>query len=154
MIQLAKTDKEIMDCFETLKELRAGITSPSQSYALFEKGHDLTPSSFLNLMHELMVGEYRLAYRKVNDEVACIAGFRVSKNLAIGKHLYLDDLVTKESHRSQGFGDEMMNWLRNYAVEESCKAFHLDSGVWRHGAHKFYLNQGMDIVSYHLLQKL
>jgi hypothetical protein len=32
--------------------------------------------------------------------------------------------------------------------------FHLDSGVQRHRAHKFYLNRNLDIVCYHFAERL
>ena len=38
-----------------------------------------------------------------------------------------------------------MNWLVEYARGEGCDQFHLDSGVQRFAAHRFYLNRRMAI---------
>jgi GNAT superfamily N-acetyltransferase len=69
----------------------------------------------------------------------------------MGKHLYVEDLVTSAQARSQGVGSAMMGWLITYGKAENCTVVHLDSGVQRHAAHKFYLNQGMSIACYHFV---
>jgi GNAT superfamily N-acetyltransferase len=68
---------------------------------------------------------------------------------AWGKHMYVDDLVTAERHRSTGAGARMMDWLKSYARAHGCRQLHLDSGVQRFGAHRFYLREGFNIGSHH-----
>lgn len=138
MIKLVETDAEIERCFPVVYELRPHIQ----------------PETFSSHIKALMEDGYQMAFKAVDAQIVCVAGFRISHNLFAGKHLYVDDLVTLEPERSKGYGEEMMNWLRDLAIVSECNAFHLDSGVQRHKAHKFYLNQGMDIVCYHFLQKL
>ncbi len=137
MIKIAETDNEIADCFPTMQELRP----------------ELVKTAFVPLVRELMHGGFQLAYLREQQQVACVAGFRISKNLFLGKHLYIDDLSTLDSHRSKGHGEKMMIWLRDLAKAKGCNAIHLDSGVQRHRAHKFYLNRNMVISSYHFLEK-
>ncbi|MBI3921087.1 MAG: GNAT family N-acetyltransferase, partial [Armatimonadetes bacterium] len=86
--------------------------------------------------------------------VVAVAGFRLSENLAWGRFLYVDDLVTDEAERSRGHGQELLEWLLEYAHQQDCDQFHLDSGVQRFGAHRFYLRHGMDITSHHFALKL
>lgn len=90
----------------------------------------------------------------MQTQVVCVAGFKISKNLFFGKHLYVEDLSTLDSERSKNYGKQMMDWLRNLAIAEGCNAIHLDSGVQRHKAHKFYLNRNMDIVCYHFAERI
>jgi N-acetylglutamate synthase-like GNAT family acetyltransferase len=80
--------------------------------------------------------------------VAC-AGFRVGEWLAWGKTLYVDDLVTDARVRSSGHGGALFDWLVSRAREAGCVSLHLDSGVQRFAAHRFYLNKRMDITSHH-----
>jgi GNAT superfamily N-acetyltransferase len=82
-------------------------------------------------------------------EVLCVAGFVIGYKLAWRKHVYVDDLVTTESHRSEGAGSAMIEWLKSFAREHGCAQLHLDSGVQRFGAHRFYLREGFDIKSHH-----
>jgi GNAT superfamily N-acetyltransferase len=92
---------------------------------------------------------YRVAYLEVDGEVRCVAGFVIGTKLAWGRHLYVDDLVTAERHRSSGAGARMIAWLASYAREHGCQQLHLDSGVQRFAAHRFYLRHGFDIASHH-----
>jgi GNAT superfamily N-acetyltransferase len=115
---------------------------------------ELVEESFVSLVREIMDDGYQLAYLRDGEQVVCVAGFKISKNLVMGKHLYVEDLSTLEGSRSKGYGAQMMAWLRNFAKAEDCNVIHLDSGVQRHGAHKFYLNQNLSIVSYHFADRV
>lgn len=92
---------------------------------------------------------YQLAYLEDDGCVRTIAGFRISECLAWGKFLYVDDLITQASDRSKGYGEVMFNWLIEQAKSHSCDQLHLDSGVQRFGAHRFYLQKRMAITSHH-----
>ncbi len=83
-----------------------------------------------------------------------MAGFRVIEFLAYGKFLYVDDLVTTENARSRSYGKRMLDWLVGVAREEGCGSLQLDSGVQRHGAHRFYFREGMKIFGYHFSREV
>jgi GNAT superfamily N-acetyltransferase len=101
------------------------------------------------VQHQRAHEEYSLAFLEIEGEVKSVAGFRFGSNLAWGKYLYVDDLVTKSSVRSQGFGDALFDWLVEHAKQHGCVHLHLDSGVQRFGAHAFYLRKKMIISSHH-----
>lgn len=92
---------------------------------------------------------YQLAYVTSAGKVLCVAGFVVGQKLAWGKHIYIDDLVTDEEHRSSGAGAFLIGWFKEYAKEIGCSQLHLDSGVQRFPAHRFYLREGFNIASHH-----
>ncbi|MFC6632802.1 GNAT family N-acetyltransferase [Microbulbifer taiwanensis] len=92
---------------------------------------------------------YQLAFVTEGSCVLCVAGFVVAEKLAWGRHIYVDDLVTDENHRSSGAGHLLINWLKDYAKEIGCTQIHLDSGVQRFSAHRFYLREGFIIASHH-----
>ncbi|MFM2484316.1 GNAT family N-acetyltransferase [Celerinatantimonas yamalensis] len=92
---------------------------------------------------------YQVVYVKSPEGVLAVAGFTVSEKLAWGKSIYIDDLITHSAHRSRGVGQFIMNWFKNYAVQIDCDQIHLDSGVQRFAAHRFYLRAGFNIASHH-----
>jgi len=93
---------------------------------------------------------YVLAGLWDGDTVCAVAGYRFGNNLAWGKYLYLDDLVTDGTRRSRGHGKRLLDWLCAQAREEGCDELHLDSGVQRYAAHRFYLRDAkMSITSHH-----
>jgi GNAT superfamily N-acetyltransferase len=96
---------------------------------------------------------YQVAYLESEGEVLCVAGFVVATKLAWGKHVYVDDLVTAENRRSKGAGAKMIAWLKSHARQLGCSQLHLDSGVERRAAHRFYLREGFEISSHHFAIK-
>ena len=97
---------------------------------------------------------YRVSAVFEDERVCCVAGYRFMELLAYGKVLYVDDLVTEEAARSRNFGGCMIGWLADEARSKGCKMLHLDSGVQRHAAHRFYFREGMNISSYHFARDL
>lgn len=95
------------------------------------------------------VNGYQVVYVKSSNRVLAVAGFTVGEKLAWGKHIYIEDLVTNSNHRSTGVGKFLMDWLKTYGLEIGCEQIHLDSGVQRFPAHKFYLREGFNIASHH-----
>lgn len=97
---------------------------------------------------------YELAYVEDHGRPVAVAGYRVLENLAWGRFLYVDDLVTDDAHRSQGHGERLFEWLVEEAKRLGCGELHLDSGVQRFAAHRFYLRHRMDVTSHHFAIRL
>jgi GNAT superfamily N-acetyltransferase len=91
-----------------------------------------------------------------DEDAAAVAGFRVSHNLAWGRFLYVDDLVTRAVLRGRGHAEAVMGWVDREARRQGCGELHLDSGVGpeRQDAHRFYFRHGMRIASYHFSRAL
>ena len=81
-------------------------------------------------------------------------GFRRLHNLAWGDQLYIDDLVTVESHRGRGHGHRLLDWVLAEARRLGCGQIHLDSAPHRHDAHRLYLNEGFRISSFHFSREV
>jgi GNAT superfamily N-acetyltransferase len=112
-----------------------------------------TKASLIERMREQMQQGYRIAWVEADGEVLCVAGFVLGLKLAWGKHVYVDDLVTAERHRSTGAGAAMIAWLKQYGRAQGCRELHLDSGVQRFAAHRFYLRERFHIESHHFSLK-
>ena len=69
--------------------------------------------------------------------------------LAVGKHVYVDDLVTDAGVRSRGHGKALLDWLKAEAKRLGCARLQLDSGTVRKDAHAFYLREGLRIEAFH-----
>lgn len=138
MPKQALTDEEIRNCFAVMAELRP----------------HLVQSEFVRQVRELEQEGFRLAYIEEDAEVVAVAGYRIYSNLFMGRNLYVDDLVTADKHRSKGYGEQLLSWLRDVAREKGCKVLHLDSGTQRRRAHKFYLCQGMEITGFHFAEEI
>lgn len=131
-VGLVARDSEIAACFPVMSQLRS----------------DVSREDFVRLVRMQEAQGYRLACVR-DPEVTAVAGFRVGDNLAWGRFLYVDDLVTDSCHRSSGQGAALLEWLVEHAREQGCRELHLDSGVQRYDAHRFYLRHRMEIRSHH-----
>lgn len=132
-IKIAETDAEIELASEVMRQLRTSFTREELVAAIKNQRRS----------------GYQLAYAEVDGKPVCVAGFVVTTKLAWGKGMYVDDLVTAEGYRSRGAGSAMIEWLKAHARELGCRQLHLDSGVQRFGAHRFYLRHGFNISSHH-----
>lgn len=137
-VSVAERDEEIAACWPVMAELRPHVRE----------------SEFVTRVRRQAEGGYRLARLEAAGRVVSVAGYRLSENLAWGRHLYVDDLVTAAAARSKGYGEALFNWLVEEARRNECDALHLDSGVQRFAAHRFYLAMRMDITSHHFAIKL
>lgn len=129
------------------------VTSEGELNAVAEVLLQLRPQYDLEgLIAQIKVQQqygYQIAYVVSGEKALCVAGFVVGQKLAWGKHIYIDDLVSAEECRSAGAGSVMIGWLKEYAKELGCAQIHLDSGVQRFPAHRFYLRERFEIASHH-----
>ena len=132
-IHIARSDDEVARCFAVMRELRP----------------HLSEGEFVARIRNQQRGGFNLAYLLQADRVCVVAGFRLIDNLAQGRVLYVDDLVTASTHRSGGQGGALFAWLVERARSEGCVSLELDSGVQRFDAHRFYLTHRMFISSHH-----
>ncbi len=142
----ATTDEQILSTFDIMAQLRPHLKQEEYLQRI-------------RLQRE--TADYQLAYLTHDNassdssaQILAAAGYRINTNLAWGKFLYVDDLVTDQNLQSQGHGQILLKHLIAIAKQKNCDEFHLDSGVQRYQAHRFYLMQKMDITSHHFALKL
>ncbi|MEH7440563.1 GNAT family N-acetyltransferase [Neobacillus drentensis] len=139
IVKNMETDAEIMSTFNTFKQLRP----------------HLLEGDFLERIKRLQeTYGYHLVAVIEGDEVKAAAGYRVTESLAWGKYFYVDDLITNEGSRRKGYAKTLWDWLIEQAKGNECEQFHLDSGVHRFDAHRFYLKGGLDITCHHFQMML
>ena len=134
MIIEATTDDEILSTRDVMLQLRPHIA----------------PDSYLPTVKRMMQTDgYHLAALRVEGVVRAVAGYRFIEMLYCGKILYVDDLNTDETTRSLGYGQSLMDWLKAEARTHGCGQLHLDSGVQREAAHRFYFRERLTVTAYH-----
>jgi GNAT superfamily N-acetyltransferase len=132
-IQIATTRAEIDRCFPVMSQLRPKLIA----------------AEFVDVVQAQQAEGYQLAFLEDGGRIVSVAGFRVQNMLSSGKTLYVDDLVTDATVRSQGHGEATLQWLIDLAREAGCNSFSLDSGTHRQDAHAFYLRNRLRITSFH-----
>jgi GNAT superfamily N-acetyltransferase len=138
-IRIASTDSEISACYPVMCQLRPNVAE----------------DHFLSRIRRQEKTGYRLAFVLQPDGmVVAVAGFHLGENLAWGRFLYVEDLITSPVHRSKGIGAGLLSWLKEFAANEGCQQLHLDSGFQRSDAHRFYEREGMTRAGFHFIKNI
>jgi len=137
-IQLAENNEDIRRCHPVMRQLRTRYSE----------------TAFVEQVQKQIGDGYQLVFIEVSGTVQAVAGFRIYQNLVWRKFMYVDDLVSDEATRGQGYGSKLFDWLIAFARGQGCTQLHLDSGVEKHNPHRFYLGKGMDITCHHFGMKV
>jgi len=138
-MQIRKLDlKELDVAWSLVKQLR----------------QQLTYNEFEDLIYEMRDREYTMLGIFDNEELLAYAGVVVQTNLYHKRHLFVDELVTDEKERSCGYGEMMLEYLRDYAKMGMCERIVLSSGLQREDAHRFYEREGFMKKSYVFVKEL
>jgi GNAT superfamily N-acetyltransferase len=133
IVEVPPGDERLAAVYPVMRELRADL-SEEQFMELYAAGH---------------VDGYRLAALFEEHECLAVAGYRILTNFVSARHLYIDDLVTAEGGRSQGYGRQLNDYLIELARGQQCTSVQLDSNVRRHDAHRFYFRERYVITAFH-----
>jgi GNAT superfamily N-acetyltransferase len=133
MVQVADNIQSIEKCRKVLLDLRPSVNE----------------KEFVSIITAMIADGYKLVFIEENGFAVSAAGFVTGYNLYRGNYLYIDDLNTLPGYRKKGYAQLLMNWIFAFADENKIKQVHLDSGVNRFDAHRFYLNNRFIISSHH-----
>lgn len=96
---------------------------------------------------------YRLlgVFEENKTNAVAVCGFRVVTNLAYGKHIHIDDIVTVPQGRERGYGSRLLAEVACIAEAENIAQIHIDSAVGSEhkDAHRLYYQHGFEISEHH-----
>ncbi|WP_321777660.1 GNAT family N-acetyltransferase [Sulfurimonas sp.] len=124
--------KELYPVYDVVKQLRI----------------DLSYQEFEDLIYDMRHIEYKMFGIMKKEELITFAGVSVITNLYHKRHLYVYDLVTDEKHRCQGYANEILEYLHDYAKTCMCENIVLSSGFEKEDAHRFYEKNGFSKKSF------
>jgi len=133
-IALAETPEEIAATWTVMHQLRPHLDA--EAYL----------AQVLRLQAEQ---GFKLARMSVDGTVVAVAGLRFGEWLHGGRYLEIEDFVTGEECRSQGYGGTFFDWIAALAREAGCRHMRLLSGTQREAAHRFYRRKGMSFDAYY-----
>jgi len=137
-IQIAKTEEDILKCWEVLFVLRP----------------HLIKENFVATVQEMISEGYILAFIEKDGIAVSVVGYRYLQYLYIGKHYYIDDLSTLETARGNGYGGVLIDHVVAEARKNNFTSVTLDSGYTRNNAHRLYLNKGFILAAHHFVKML
>jgi len=117
-----RTQEEFKEAYPVMKELRI----------------QLDEALYLDLLSE-MVGRrgYRLFALRHEGKIVALAGVEAAVDLFYGRYIWLDDLVVSASTPAS-YGEQIVQFVENFARSEGFKTVATASGLWRPDVHSFY----------------
>jgi len=115
-----------------------------------EVSEELLKSRFDEMKHQ----NYECAVIFDGIKLVGVTGLWFCTRHYVGKSVELDHVYIIPEHRGNGLGKQFMTWINNYVIERGCKSIELNTYVQNYPSHKFYYNEGFEILGYHFLKKL
>ncbi|USI71587.1 GNAT family N-acetyltransferase [Sphingomonas morindae] len=127
----ADTDAALSVCFPIIQQLRPQLRTEAEWCA---RAAAMRPDG------------YRVLACRGGDEIIALAGYRLQFNLVHGRFLFVNDLVTADGHRGQGWGSKLLDALATIAVTSECDRLVLDTAMANLDARRFYRREGLQEV--------
>ncbi|ALX48500.1 GNAT family N-acetyltransferase [Lentibacillus amyloliquefaciens] len=129
-----QSQNEIIQAFPVMNQLRT----------------HLDETTYLALVTEAREKDmYRLFALYDQEEIVAVTGFKPMITLYYGRFVWVCDLVTRETKRSNGYGEKLLSFIHQWAKDNGYESVALSSGLNRTDAHRFYEQKmAYDKVSY------
>ncbi|GAB7527275.1 GNAT family N-acetyltransferase [Paraburkholderia sp. 2C] len=127
-IRIIEQAADIAACYEVMAELRP---------------HLKDADGFVRQVMRQRERGYRLSAAWSKGRAIGAIGYRRQENLMYGNFVFVDDLVVHHDFRSHGIGAQLLSTARDYAREQGCRQFVLDTGLHMPHAQRFYFRQGL-----------
>lgn len=101
-----------------------------------------------------MCDGYEIIAIEAENEILAVMGYRILHDYVHGKHLYIDDLVSTKSYRSEGLGAKLLVYAEELAKELGCKVLRLCTGIDNELGKKFYERNGWSLRAVAYKKKL
>ena len=105
---------------------------------------------FLEMIHQ----NYECAVILDGETIIGVCGLWFCTRHYAGKSVEVDHVYIEKAYRGKGLGKQFFAWIYNYVASKDCNTVELNTYVNNYPSHKFYYNQGFEILGYHFLKKL
>ena len=89
-----------------------------------------------------------------SDKLIGVFGLWFMTRHYAGRSCEVDHLCIDDDFQNNGIGQQMLEFIEEYAISKNCETLELNSYVENFRSHKFYMNLGYVIRGYHFLKKL
>ncbi len=103
---------------------------------------------------EMVTQNYECAAIYDREKLIGIAGMWFCTRHYSGKSVELDHVFIEDGYRKKGLGKQFMKCIYDYVAQKGCQSVELNTYVQNYPSHKFYYNEGFEILGYHFLKKL
>ena len=103
---------------------------------------------------DMVTENYECAVVYDKDDLIGVSGLWYCTRHYAGKSVELDHVFIAEDYRNGGLGKQFLDWIYSHVKTKGVATAELNTYVQNHPSHKFYYNEGFEILGYHFLKKL
>ncbi len=103
---------------------------------------------------EMATQNYECAVVFDTTKIIGVCGLWFCTRHYVGKTVEVDHVYIEELYRGKGVGKQFFKWIYDYVKRKNCNTVELNTYVNNFASHKFYYNEGFEILGYHFLKKL
>lgn len=89
-----------------------------------------------------------------NEALLAVSSGWITVRLYSGKQLEVDNVIVNPLIQSKGLGSTLLKLIENWAKENDCKTVELNTYTQNSRSHKFYFNQGYQILGFHFQKEI
>lgn len=136
--------------FEILEKTRINEIIPLvQKLMSFSVSEALLKERFA----EMVTQNYECAVIYDENELIGVTGMWFRTRHYAGETVEIDHVYIEDAYRNKGLGKAFLNWIYDYVKSKGCITAELNTYVQNYPSHKFYYNEGFEILGYHFLKK-
>ncbi|MCD2260300.1 GNAT family N-acetyltransferase [Psychroserpens luteolus] len=102
---------------------------------------------------EMVAQNYECAVIYDNEKLVGVSGLWFCTRHYVGKTVEIDHVYIEDDYRGKGLGKQFLDWIYTYVKTKGCTTVELNTYVQNYPSHKFYYNEGFEILGYHFLKK-
>ena len=103
---------------------------------------------------EMVTQNYECAGIYDGDTLIGVSGMWFCTRHYAGKSMEVDHVFIDDGYRSHGLGKQFFSWIYDYVRAKGYNSVELNTYVQNYPSHKFYYNEGFEILGYHFFKKL
>ncbi|MGM5469628.1 GNAT family N-acetyltransferase [Flavobacteriaceae bacterium LMO-SS05] len=103
---------------------------------------------------EMVTQNYECAGVYDGDKLIGISGMWYCTRHYSGKSMEVDHVYIDDGYRGHGLGKQFFSWMYDYVKAKGYESVELNTYVQNYPSHKFYYNEGFEILGYHFFKKL
>ena len=103
---------------------------------------------------EMITQNYECAGIFDRKQLIGISGLWFCTRHYSGKSVEVDHVYIDDDYRGKGLGKQFFKWIYDYAKQRGYESVELNTYVQNYPSHKFYYNEGFEILGYHFFKQL
>lgn len=88
------------------------------------------------------------------EKMIGLSGFWILYKIYAGKHIEPDNVIIHPDYRNKGLGEKLLDWVHEYGRGIGCNTSEINCFTANHPGYKFWINQGYEIIGFHMIKRL